>query len=193
MTRKAISNVIAVVSTVGILCWRITDWYGGMVIFLLSYAVIIIPIVLLYVISFLATIGSVIRTGVKSNKVKVYCHGLLLFILLLFKIFQSDLFKSKRILSATLYDDLFQYTLIFRENGDCENEVHGMFGFKETFHGKYRFMGDTIVFEKLPYDNKNFIPDTILIDREKKAIFIARDKRGMFVVEPEWLNHFKIH
>lgn len=164
-----------------------------MVIFLLSYAIIIIPILLLYVISFLSTIGSVIKTGVRSNKVKVYCHVLLLFTLLLFEIFQSDLFKSKRILSATLYDDQFQYTLIFRENGDCENEVNGIFGFKETFHGKYRFIGDTIIFEKLPYDNSHFIPDTLLIDREKEAIFIARDDMGMSVVEPEWLNHFKIH
>ena len=192
MAKKEIFNTIAIISTLGILCWMITDFYGGMIIYLFSYGLIIIPVVILYIISFFDTIISTIKRGIKNNKVKVIFHGLLLLAIFLFNIFQSDLFKSNRILTATLKDDQFHYTLIFRENGNCENEVSGIFGFQEVFQGKYKFYGDTIVFEKKPYDNE-FIPDTLLIDRNENAIFINKDKTGKFSAKKEWLNHFEIH
>ncbi|MBK7970367.1 MAG: hypothetical protein IPK08_16290 [Bacteroidetes bacterium] len=94
-------------------------------------------------------------------------------------------------MTATLKDDLYYYTLVFRENGTCENQVSGIFGFHEVFHGKYKFQADTIIFTKKPYDN-NFIPDTLLIDRKEKAIFINKEKQGNFSTKKEWLNYFEI-
>ena len=169
----------------------LTDYFGGMVIYLLSYGLIIIPIIILYIISFGNTIISTAKNGFKQNKIKVVFHGLVLLAIILTNLIQSDILKSKRILTATLKDDQFYYTLVFRENGTCENEVSGIIGFQEVFHGKYKFQGDTIVFTEKPYDN-NFIPDTLLINKKEKAIFINKDKQGNFITTKEWLNYFKI-
>jgi hypothetical protein len=191
MNRQKAYNIIAVISTLGILAWMVTDYFGGMFIYLLSYGVIIIPIIILYIISFGDTVISLAKRGFKQNKIKVIFHGLVILKIILTIIIQSDLLKSKRILTATLKDDQFYYTLVFRENGSCDNQVSGIFGFQEVFHGIYRFQGDTIIFSKKPYDN-NFIPDTLLIDRKEKAIFINKDKEGNFSTTKEWLNHFEI-
>lgn len=94
-------------------------------------------------------------------------------------------------LSAKLKDDQFLYTLIFRENNECENEIIGIFGFEQIYKGKYLLKGDTIIFSKKPYDN-DFIPDTILLDKSSKAIFITKDINGHFIKQKEWLNHFEI-
>ncbi|MBK9049303.1 MAG: hypothetical protein IPL74_22385 [Bacteroidetes bacterium] len=169
----------------------VTDYFGGMFIFLLSYGAIIVPIIFLYLFSFGDTIISFTKGEVKQNKIKFFFHGLVIVTIILTNIVQSDLLKSKRILTATLKDDLYYYTLVFRENGTCENQVSGIFGFHEVFHGKYKFQGDTIIFTKEPYDN-NFIPDTLLIDRKEKAIFINKEKQGNFSTKKEWLNYFEI-
>lgn len=191
MKKDIFYNAIAIISTLGILCWLVTDFFGGMFIFFLSYALIILPVLLLYVISFINTLISAIRKGIKQNKIKIISHLLLLIAILIINLLQSELVKPKRILTATLKDDLFRYTLIFRENGNCENEVYGVFGFHETIKGKYKLNGDTILFIKKPYDN-NFIPDTLLIDKKANAIFIKKDAKGNFQAKKEWLNHFEI-
>lgn len=191
MNKKSTYDIIAIVSTIGILCWMTTDYFGGMVIYLFSYGIIIIPIIILYIVSFFDTFTSTIKRGVTQNKTKVIFHGLVLVTIFLTNIFQSDLFKSQRVLTATLKDDQFHYTLVFRKDGNCENEVSGIFGFQEIYHGKYKFYGDTIVFAKKPYDN-DFIPDTLLINRKAKAIFIEKDKAGKFTTIKKWLNHFEI-
>ncbi len=191
MNKQQIYNILTIISTLGILAWMLTDYFGGMLIYLLSYGLIIIPIIILYIVSFGYTILSLAKRGFNQNKIKVIFHGLVILSIILTNIFQSDLLKSKRILTATLKDDQFNYTLVFRENGTCENEVSGIFGFQEVFHGKYKLQGDTIIFSKKPYDN-NFIPDTILIDRKEKAIFINKDNQGNFNTTKEWLNHFEI-
>jgi hypothetical protein len=71
------------------------------------------------------------------------------------------------------------------------NKVDGAFGYNERFKGKYFMIGDTIIFKVKPYDN-DFIPDTMLIDREQNAIFMERNDAGEFRRKKEWLNHFKI-
>jgi hypothetical protein len=169
----------------------VTHYFGGMLIYLLSYGMIIIPIIILYIVSFGETFISLIKSGFKQNKIKGIFHGLVILTIILINILQSDFLKSKKILTATLKDDQFYYTLLFRENGSCENHVSGIFGYQEVFHGKYKFQGDTIIFSKKPYDN-NFIPDTLLIDRKEKVIFINKDKQGNFSTTKEWLNHFNI-
>jgi hypothetical protein len=191
MNRQKIYNLIAVISTLGILAWMVTDYFGGMFIYLLSYGLIIIPIMILYLVSFADTAISLIKRGFKQNKIKAIFHGLVIFSILLTNILESELLKSNKILTATLKDDQFYYTLVFRENGSCENQISGIFGYHEVFHGKYKFDGDTIIFSKKPYDN-NFIPDTLLIDSKENVIFIHKDKKGNFNTTKEWLNHFEI-
>ncbi len=94
-------------------------------------------------------------------------------------------------MTAVLKDDLYHYRLILRKNGNVENQANGMFGFSQTFHGKYKIENDFIIFSEKPYDN-DFIPDTLLIDKEQNALFIEKDSKGNFRTEKEWLNHFEI-
>jgi hypothetical protein len=191
MNKKNIYDIIAVVSTLGILCWVITDFWGGMLIYLLTMWMIIVPLIILYIVSFIDTLISTIKTGFVKNKVKVLSHGFVILAILSVNLFQSDLFKSKRVLVATLKDDLSLHTLVFRENGKCENEVSGIFGVHEVYHGQYKFSGDTIIFQKKPYEN-DFIPDTLLIDENLKAIFMEKDTQGHFNKTKGFLNHFNI-
>jgi hypothetical protein len=191
MNRQKTYNIFAVISTIGIFAWIVTDYFGGMFISLLSFGPLIIPIIILYIVSFGDTIISITKKGFKQNKIKVIFHGLVIFTIILTNFLQSDHLKSKRILTAILKDDKFYYTLKFRENGSCENQVSGIFGFQEVYHGKYRLQGDTIIFSKKPYNN-DFIPDTLLINRKEKAIFINKDKQGNYSTKKEWLNHFEI-
>nr|WP_320021257.1 hypothetical protein [uncultured Draconibacterium sp.] len=191
MRRFKIFDIVALVSTIGIILWIISDFFGGMIIFLLSYGLVIIPIIITYLVSIIETIFSLITKGVKKNKIKLISHLIVILTILIITVYNSDILKSKRVLTATLKDDLSLQTLIFRENGKCENNINGMFGFTEKFKGQYYMKNDTIIFSIKPYDN-NFIPDTILLDRVQKAIFIEKDKLGNFRTEKEWLNHFKI-
>lgn len=191
MEKKRTYDIIAIISTLGILCWIITDLWGGMMIYLLTMWIIIVPLIILYVVSFFDTLISTIKRGFTENQIKVFSHGFVILTILSFNLFQSDLFKSKRILVATLKDDLFFYTLVFRENGKCENEMSGIFGFQEVYHGIYKFSGDTIIFQKKPYNN-DFIPDTLLIDNSLKAIFMLKDNHGHFDKTKGYLDHFNI-
>ena len=96
----------------------------------------------------------------------------LLFIGLLF--FQSDLLKSKKVLIATLWDDLSSIELILRENKDFEL-ISNVFMFEEKFTGKYENKGNKIIFLDRPYDN-DLIPDTVTILENK--IILQFDSNG---------------
>ena len=73
-------------------------------------------------------------------------HLIFIFFVLTTTLIESEIFKSKTVLSGTLKDDLFHYTLVFREDGTCENMVHGFLGFEDKYDGKYKMVGDTIIF-----------------------------------------------
>ena len=191
MTRNNLFKVLAIISSLGILGWGATNFFGGMIIYFISYSQIIIPLILIYIISLFDTLISLLRTGFANNKVKALSHGLVILVFISIFLIESDIFKSKTILTGTLKDDQFHYTLILRENGNCENKIFGIFGFQKEYHGKYKLCGDTIVFLQKPYNN-NFIPDTLLIDKNAKAIFIGKDSLGNFIHEKGWLNHFEI-
>ncbi|WP_318640233.1 hypothetical protein [Flavobacterium ardleyense] len=126
-----------------------------------------------------------------SNKIIFGTHVFFIIFVLTTNLIESEIFKSRIVLSGILRDDLFHYTLIFRENGTCENNVNGFLGFEKKYKGKYKMAGDTIIFTVKPYDN-NFIPDTLLLNRKLNAIFLNKNKNGEFSTEKIWLNHFEV-
>jgi hypothetical protein len=191
MKKIKVYDMLAIISTLGIFGWIITDFYGGMIIYFIVFWPIIISIIILYLISFLDTFISIVNNGWNLNKIKGVSHGVLLFVILLLIVMQSELFKSKIILKAILRDDLSNLTLILRKNGKFENEVSGIFGPQEVFKGRYTLKADTIIFQNKPYDN-DFLPDTILINRKQKAIFIGKEKNGNFAQEKSFLNYFEL-
>jgi len=185
------SEIIAILSCCGIIGWLITDFYGGMILFLISYWFIILPIIILYMISLLNTIISIFRNGIKETKIRIIPHSIVFIAIIVFNLNSSEIFKSKSILNATLRDDQFNYNLIFRENGKCENKINGIFGFEQNFEGEYIMKNDTIIFIKKPYNN-NFIADTLLIDRKLKGIFMEKDKNGNFMKVKSFGGYFEI-
>jgi hypothetical protein len=180
-------DIVAIISTIGMIGWLVTDFFGGMIIYLLSYGLLIIPIIILYLISIVETL----RNWKSRSKIKILFHFTVILTIIFLNLYHSDILKSKRVMTATLKDDLFYYTLIFRKNGTCENNISGFMGFSQTFKGKYITKGDTIIFKKKPYNN-DFIPDTLLVDKNEKAIFIEKEENGKFRRTKEWLNHFEI-
>lgn len=162
-----------------------------MFIILVIFSLITLLSILVYIISFCETLIAVTTSGIRENRIKIYAHVSAITVVSVLVLLSSDVFKSKRILTATLKDDLFHFTLVFRENGSCEMNIIGMFGYQEDIKGSYYIKEDTIIFTKKPYTN-NFITNTILIDKEQQALFLYKDSIGNFETETEWLNHFKI-
>ena len=191
MQKVSAFQLLTLLSVLGMIGWNITDNFGGMIIHLFQYWYIIIPILLLYVFTLFITLNKIAKNGIKSNKIIVGAH--VVFILFIFSnyILESELFKSKRKYTGTLKDDLAHYTLIFRENGTCENHLNGFLGYEEKFNGQYLLKGHTIIFLIKPYDN-DFLPDTLLLDIKQKAIFTQKNKFGKFITKKEWLNHFEL-
>ena len=184
--RIRVFDIFAIISLFGMIFFLLTD-------FLDTYPFVALLIIILFVISFFETVISLIKRGVRSNRIKIIAHSIIILTMVILKLYNSnsELFKSNRMLEATLKDDLFYYTLIFRENGTVENQIDGFLGYSKTYKGTYVIKGDTVIFSKKPYDN-NFIPDTLLIDRNQGVIFMKRDKNGQFSTKTEWLNHFTI-
>jgi hypothetical protein len=184
-------EIIVIISTLGIIAWIISDYYGGMIIYLLMYGYIIFPIMIAYFFTSIMTVSKCVKNGIGENKISVFFHSLAFFAIVANMIINSDLVKGKTILSATLRDDTFHYNLNLREDNECELVAMGLFGYKETYQGKYQIKKDTIIFSKKPYEN-DFIPNRLLIDKEQEAIFINSDENGNFETEKIWLNHFEI-
>lgn len=90
------------------------------------------------------------------------------------ELLDSDLFKSKKILEATLMDDLSAIHLTLREDKRFEVVSSTVFT-EQIFKGKYQLLGDKIIFEDRPYDS-DFIPDTLTIIGDK--IVCQFDKNG---------------
>lgn len=183
-------DIIAIISAIGIIGWVITDFFGGMIIFFFTFWFIILPVIVLYIFSFFDTFISFMKNGKRTSKIKLTAHGIVILSIIAFNAYHSDLFKSERTMTAILKDDLYHY-LIFRKNGNVENQISGIFGFSQTYYGKYKIVNDFVVFSKKPYDN-DFIPDTLLLDKQQNALFIKKDTNGNFITKLEWLNYFKI-
>ena len=174
MQKVSAFQLLTLLSVLGMIGWNITDNFGGMIIHLFQYWYIIIPILLLYVFTLFITLIKIVKNGIKSNKIIVGTHVIFILFIFLNYILESEL-----------------YTLIFRENGTCENHLNGFLGYEEKFNGQYLLKGDTIIFTIKPYNN-DFLPDTLLLDVKQKAIFMQKNKMGKFITKKEWLNHFEL-
>ena len=103
------------------------------------------------------------------------------------EILKSEVFKSEKILEATLHDDLSAINLTLRKNNSFEVYVATAFGFTENFKGKYKLINDKIVFLDKHYDN-DFIPDTLTIDKDKIIFKFDKDNKPV----TEFATYFEI-
>ena len=86
----------------------------------------------------------------------------------------SELFKSEKILEATLIDDLSAIRLTLRENMQFEVNASNVFT-EDTYTGKYELIGNKIIFLDERYSN-DFIPDPVQIVEDK--IILKFDIKG---------------
>jgi len=98
--KLSVYDIIAIISAVGLIGWIITDFFGGMILWALSYGVIIIPIFLLYILSITDTVVSLIRKGKQTSKIKLIAHGIVLFSIFAFNLYHL-ITKSQLILYLT--------------------------------------------------------------------------------------------
>lgn len=182
----------SIISSIGLIAWIVSDFYGGMIIHLLMHWWLIVSTVLIYGITLLITIVLILKDGFRNNKIIALTHTFSLFIVLWFCLYNSELLKSKKILDASLIDDLSRIDLIFRENGNFETNISGMFGYSERINGKYLIKNDSITFLSKPYTN-DYIPNTVIIDTAKNAIFFRKNKDGKFSREKSFVNYFEIN
>ena len=169
----------------------ITDLYSGMVIYLIMYSWIIIPMIIVYVITFLISLIKIMQLGIKPNRILFYTHTFGLLTIIGFNLYQSELLKSRILLDATLVDDLSSINLVLRENGQFETTTNGMFGFTEKISGKYKKNNDTIIFLDKPYSN-DYIPDKVVVDRQDSAIYFKRNFNGEISRVKTFVNYFRI-
>lgn len=187
MMKKILPSLMALIGSAGVIYLIISDYYGGMFIHLLSYGMILLPLLGIYFVSVIFTLRSIAKEGIRKNKLHVAILSLPVILFLASCVYDAEFHKSPRVLTAELKDDLFYYTLIFREDGSCEHDISGFLAYEEVIKGKYYFKGDTIIFTKKPYDN-DFIPDTILIDRVENRLFLQRDSLGNFNKERNYFD-----
>jgi len=191
MKRKLLI-ILSVFSTLGVLSWIITDFFGGMVIYFIMYKWIVLTFIFTYVLTILITIISIIIKGIKPNKVLLFNHVIGILLITVFCLYQTELFKSRIILDATLEDDLSSINIVLRENGHFNTTSMGMLGSKELMSGKYLIKKDTLVFIDKPYLN-DFIPAKVLIDRKDSAIFFRKQANGEFSHEKMFAAFFNLN
>ena len=130
----------------------------------------VIPLVL-FGITF---VGLFILTITTKNR-----NGILIGLVIFGAIFVSELvtseiFKSRKLLEATLMDDLTAIHLTLRADNSFEVVSSNMFS-EDIYKGTYLLENNKIIFKDKRYSN-NFIPDTLTIIGDK--IIVHFDKKG---------------
>lgn len=90
------------------------------------------------------------------------------------ELLDSEIFRSKKILEATLIDDQSAIRLTLRADKKFEMESSNLFS-EKFYKGNYQLIDNKIIFKNKRDDN-NFIPDTVSIIGNK--IIIRFDKSG---------------
>ena len=125
---------------------------------------------------------AITRKSKKTIYIGMIIFGILSFITLV----NSEILKSKRMLEATLKDDLSSIHLVLRENNTFEVISSTLFTENKRC-GKYIIENNKIIFLNKPYDN-DFIPDTITILEDK--IVLRFDNEGK--PNTDFANYFDI-
>ena len=127
-----------------------------------------------------------ILTIAKKQKKGIIAGTIIICILLISILLNSELFESRKVLEAKLTDDLSSINLTLRENNKFEVVASTVFT-EETFVGNYQIIGNKIIFKDKRYSN-DFIPDTVRIIGN--SIIVRFDKNGKPVTD--FATYFEI-
>lgn len=129
-----------------------------------------IPLVL-FGMSFL---GLFILTITTKNRNGILIGLVIIGTICLSELITSEIFKSKKILEATLIDDFSAIHLTLRADNRFEVVSSNMFN-EDVYKGNYLIINNQIIFKDKRYSN-DFIPDTLTIIGDK--IIVRFDKNG---------------
>jgi hypothetical protein len=130
------------------------------------------------------------KYGFLRNKFAIILHLTALVLIFITWSDFTDIYKSKKILSAYLQDDLSRIDLVLRQNGRFEMTSSAL-AISEKVKGDYKINNDTIVFSKNPYSN-DFIPQKVLLNRDKRRIYFRQDENGYFIQKDEFAAYFTV-
>lgn len=134
--------------------------------------IVLIFFIFLYLFSLIELIESLFSSETKSYKIQLFAHATVIITGLIIFFNRSDWFKAPEFLVATFNDGLTYYELILRKDGTYEDSVQ-VIGIEEFFKGKYKIENNLLKFSNKSYDLST-IPDTVLLDYEKNAIFFKK-------------------
>lgn len=142
----------------------------------------LLPIVLLGLAFLILFIFAIIKRRRKSIFIGIIMIGSIF----IFELSNSEIFKGKKVIEATLMDDLSAIHLTLRDNNNFEVNASTMFT-EQIFKGTYRLQNNKIIFNDKHYDN-DFIPDTLTIIEDK--IILKFDSNG--IPNTDFANYFDI-
>lgn len=97
----------------------------------------------------------------KKNISGILIGVIILGVFLYSEVIESEIFKSKKIVEATLIDDQSAMRLTLRADSTFEMESSNLFD-EKIYKGHYQLANNKIIF-KDKRDENNFIPDTVSI------------------------------
>lgn len=130
----------------------------------------VIPLLFLGIAFFVFFVLSITDRNRKGIIIGIFVLG----IISTSELLSSEIFKSKKILEATLMDDLSAIHLTLRKDSKFEMVSSDMFN-EDVYKGNYHIVDNKIIFEDERYSN-DFIPDTLTIIGDK--IIVRFDKNG---------------
>jgi hypothetical protein len=92
---------------------------------------------------------------------------------------RNGAFAGPKYLDAAFLDDRSRMDLTLYENGKFVIYSNWLFG-EDRYDGIYHLKGDTIVFDKYPVLDNDFISKEILINRTENKIYFRKNKDGIY-------------
>jgi hypothetical protein len=135
----------------------------------------VIPLLLFVIAFFVFFVLSITN----KNRKGILIGILILGIISTSELINSEVFRSKKILEATLMDDLSAIHLTLRADKKFEMVSSNMFN-EDVYKGNYHIIDNKIIFEDKRYSN-DFIPDTLTIIDDK--IILRFDVNGKPVTD----------
>ena len=135
----------------------------------------VIPLLLFVIAFFVFFVLSITNKNRKGILIGIFILG----IISISELINSEVFRSKKILEATLMDDLSAIHLTLRADKKFEMVSSNMFN-EDVYKGNYHIIDNKIIFEDKRYSN-DFIPDTLTIIDDK--IILRFDVNGKPVTD----------
>ena len=189
--KKFITILTPLLFFLSILIWIIPKYFPGLLFYIIFYPWIVIPISLIFIITLTTTIRNWILKGFMKVRLAIITHGLVIFLIVILSLINSELFKSEIVLKASLIDDLSRIDLVLRKNNKFEMTSTGMFFYQEKKTGKYSIDNDTLTFSVNPYSN-DFIPKRVLYLPDTNRIYFVKKENGEIDTRDIFASYFEI-